>query len=46
MNNLARFREIRSEFLKKDYPASTLVEIKSLVSKDLLIEIDAIAALK
>ena len=46
MNNLAKFREIRSEYFKRDYPASTLIEIKNLISKKLLIEIDAIAALK
>lgn len=46
MNNLAKFREIRSEYFKRDYPASTLIEVKSLISKKLLIEIDAIAALE
>jgi len=46
MNNLAKFREIRSEYFKRDYPASTLIEVKSLVSKKLLIEIDAIAVLR
>ena len=45
MNNLAKFREIRSEYFKRDYPASTLIEVKSLISKKLLIEIDAIAVL-
>ncbi|MBA7711326.1 2-iminobutanoate/2-iminopropanoate deaminase [subsurface metagenome] len=45
MNNLAKFREIRSEYFKRDYPASTLIEVKNLISKKLLIEVDAIAAL-
>lgn len=45
MNNLAKFREIRSEYFKRDYPASTLIEVKNLTSKKLLIEVDAIAAL-
>ena len=39
----AAIHEVRSEFFKSDYPASTLVEIKSLVSPELLIEIEAIA---
>jgi len=46
MNNLAKFREIRSEYVKRDYPASTLIEVKNLISKKLLIEIDAIASLE
>ena len=37
--------EVRAEYFKSDYPASTLVEVKSLVSKDLLIEIEAIAVI-
>jgi len=45
MDNLAKFREIRSEYFKRDYPASTLIEVKSLVSKKLFIEIEAIAVL-
>ena len=39
----AKIHEVRAEYFKKDYPASTLVEVKSLASKDFLIEIDAIA---
>jgi reactive intermediate/imine deaminase len=46
IKNLAKFRQIRSEYLKKDYPASTLVAVKSLIMKELLIEIDGIAALR
>lgn len=42
-DQFAAIHEIRSEFFKSDYPASTLVEIKSLVDKDMLIEIEAIA---
>ena len=39
----AAIHEVRSEFFKSDYPASTLVEIKSLVDKEMLIEIEAVA---
>ena len=39
----AAIHEVRSEFFKSDYPASTLVEIKSLVDKEMLIEIGAVA---
>ncbi len=35
--------EVRAEYWKKDYPASTLVEVKALASSELLIEIEAIA---
>ena len=31
------------EFFRRDYPASTLVEVRSLVDPDALIEIDAVA---
>ena len=37
--------EARAEFWKKDYPASTMVEVKALAVDGLRIEIDAIAAL-
>ena len=42
-DDLAAIHEVRSQYFKSDYPASTLVEVKSLVSEDLLIEIEAIA---
>ena len=32
-----------AEYFKSDYPASTMVEISSLVNPDMLIEIEAIA---
>jgi enamine deaminase RidA (YjgF/YER057c/UK114 family) len=34
---------IREEYLKEPYPASTLIEVQSLIYPDLLIEIEAIA---
>jgi reactive intermediate/imine deaminase len=39
----APIHEVRAEFFRKDYPASTLVEVKALADKDFLIEIEAIA---
>ena len=33
----------RAEYFKSDYPASTMVEVSSLVNPDMLIEIEAIA---
>lgn len=33
----------RAEYFKSDYPASTMVEVSSLVDPDMLIEIEAIA---
>ena len=42
-DQLAPIHEVRAKYFKNDYPASTLVEVKGLVSEDLLIEIEAIA---
>ena len=41
--HFAAIHEVRGEFFKSDYPASTLVEISSLVDPEMLIEIEAIA---
>ena len=41
----AQIHEVRAEYFKKDYPAATLVEVKALVTKDFLIEIEAIAVI-
>jgi reactive intermediate/imine deaminase len=43
VTQLAAIHEVRAEYFKRDYPASTLVEVKSWVSPDLMIEIEAIA---
>jgi reactive intermediate/imine deaminase len=43
VRHLAAIHEVRAEYFRQDYPASTLVEVKSLVSPELLIEIEAIA---
>lgn len=48
VTDMSRFKEIhqvRAEYFKKDYPASTMVQVSGLVSKDMLIEIDALALL-
>ena len=44
--HFADIHEVRKEFFKSDYPASTLVEISSLVDPDMLIEIEAIAVIQ
>jgi 2-iminobutanoate/2-iminopropanoate deaminase len=43
VSHLTAIHEVRAEYFKRDYPASTLVEVKSLVSAELMIEIEAIA---
>ena len=45
MSGLAAIHEVRRRFFKPPYPASTLVEIKSLVDARLLIEINAVAVI-
>jgi len=39
------FVETRSQFIGKDYPASTLIAVKDLVNKDWLVEVEAIAVI-
>ena len=41
-----RVAALRSEYFKDVFPASTMVEVKGLVNKDLMLEIEAPAALK
>ncbi len=38
-------QSVRNEYFPKDFPASTLVEVKSLAHPDFMVEIEAIAAL-
>jgi 2-iminobutanoate/2-iminopropanoate deaminase len=45
MRHFKEIHEIRSQYFKKDFPASTLVQVSSLSSPELLIEIEAIAVL-
>lgn len=45
VSQVAIFREVRDQFLGSGpRPASTLVEVKSLVRDDILIEVEAVAA--
>ena len=41
---LERARDIRREYFSQDFPASTLVEVKSLAHPEFMVEIEAIAA--
>jgi 2-iminobutanoate/2-iminopropanoate deaminase len=43
VSHLKAIHEVRAEYFTRAYPASTLVAVKSLVSPDLMIEIEAIA---
>ena len=43
VEHFSQIHEVRAEYFKTDYPASTLVEITALVHPDMLIEIEAIA---
>ena len=43
VGDYAAIHKVRGEYFKTDYPASTMVEVKALVNRDLMIEIEAIA---
>jgi len=43
MSGLKQIHEVRAEFFKRPYPASTLVRVAGLVDPELLIEISAVA---
>lgn len=48
IKDMAHFKdihEIRAKYFKKDYPASTMVQVSRMYSEETLIEIDAIAVL-
>jgi len=45
MSRFQEIHEVRAQYFKKDYPASTMVQVSGLVSPDMLIEIEAIALL-
>jgi reactive intermediate/imine deaminase len=43
MENLRAIHEVRAEYFKEKYPASTLVEVSGLATQGCMIEIEAIA---
>lgn len=40
-----KLAEIRAQYLKEPYPASTLIEVKRLLYDELLVEIEAVAVI-
>jgi len=46
MEHLGVVHEVRAEYWKDNYPASTLVQVAGLVDPDFLIEINAIATVE
>jgi len=45
MEHLKAVHEVRAEYFKEKYPASTLVEVSRLTDQDCMIEIEAIAVI-
>jgi 2-iminobutanoate/2-iminopropanoate deaminase len=45
MRHFKDIHQVRAEYFKKDFPASTLVQVNSLASPELLIEMEAVAVL-
>ncbi len=45
MRRFSEIHEVRAQYFKKDFPASTLVQVSALASPDLMIEIEAVAVL-
>jgi 2-iminobutanoate/2-iminopropanoate deaminase len=45
MSHFKDIHEVRAKYFKKDFPASTLVQVSRLVDEDMLIEIEAFAVL-
>ena len=45
MEHLKAVHEVRAEYFKEKYPASTLVEVSRLTNQDCMIEIEAIAVI-
>ena len=46
LNDRQKFHKIRRKYFGENLPASTLVQVNSLIDKDLLVEVEAIACLK
>jgi 2-iminobutanoate/2-iminopropanoate deaminase len=49
VTNIAEYRqktrELRKKYFPQDFPASTLVEVRSLTDPDFMVEIEAVAAI-
>jgi 2-iminobutanoate/2-iminopropanoate deaminase len=45
MSRFQEIHEVRAQYFKKDYPASTMVQVSGLVSPEMMIEIEAVAVL-
>ncbi|MCK1344506.1 MULTISPECIES: RidA family protein [unclassified Bradyrhizobium] len=45
MSNFDKVVELRAQYFSPPYPADTIVEVRSLYSKDAMIEIEAVAVL-
>ncbi len=45
VSEFSKVVQLRSEYFSDFYPASTMVEVKGLVHKDLMLEIEAVAIL-
>jgi len=46
LDDRSKFHQVRKKYFKKNLPASTLVKVNSLINKDILVEMEAIALLK
>jgi enamine deaminase RidA (YjgF/YER057c/UK114 family) len=46
IDELIKYQELRKQFYKNDYPASTWVEIKRLYMPEAIVEIDFVAVVK
>jgi reactive intermediate/imine deaminase len=46
VQDLPAVHEVRREFFKPPYPASTLIQVAALARPELLVEINAVAAIK
>ncbi len=46
MRGLKKINEVRRRFFRPPYPASTMVEVKSLVAPRMMIEINAVAVIR
>jgi reactive intermediate/imine deaminase len=45
VSQVQKVRDVRSQYIQSDFPASTLVEVKALVRPEFLIEVDAIGVI-